>query len=567
MRFSVNIRQILLLLVSLLSLRPVSCFANPVAPLLSISVKHTRYGVIMNVVRCAALLAAVSSCATASGGTYYVDPVQGSDADGGKSPVTAWKTLAKINNTSFRPGDKILFKSGGVWTGQLNPKGSGAEGAPIVIDKYGKGRKPLLNGDGLVRDVVYFYNQEYWEIRNLEITNYREGDDPSDPANLKRGIYVVAENVGALRHITLSGLEIHHVNGIYGTHTNDNLGKNNGGVYFEVIGREVPSWFDGILIEDCYVHDVERTGIATESAWRRRPKADPGDWVPGRNLVIRNTVVERCGHNGIIPRCIDGVLIEYCTFINNGLNGNGNAIFAWSCDNVTYQFCEAYGTAFQYGDHDAAGLDGGGLNRNVTIQYNYSHDNGLGGIVCGLMAHCFNINTIIRYNILQNNERQQFRFSGNVQDAKVYNNVIYMGKDLKEIAIIYHKEISQSPNNISYSNNIFYNLSRNSYYNLGESTNIEFSHNLFFGRHPSSEPEDAAKLTADPRFVDPGKGGIGFETLNGYKLRQDSPAIDSGKRLKPLAPADFWGNPIPAAAPVDRGANEYRSKETESKKR
>src|ERR1700730_14835390 len=54
--------------------------------------------------------------------TYYVDSTSSSDAQSGTSPEKAWKTLAKLNATTFSPGDRILFRSGGKWTGQLWPK-------------------------------------------------------------------------------------------------------------------------------------------------------------------------------------------------------------------------------------------------------------------------------------------------------------------------------------------------------------------------------------------------------------------------------------------------------------
>lgn len=97
--------------------------------------------------------------------TYYVDSIQGNDDDAGTSPNRAWKSLAKVNATTFLPGDRILLKSGAVWRGQLWPKGSGAEGRPIMLDMYGGGVKPVIHGDGLAEDAVLLKNQEYWEIR------------------------------------------------------------------------------------------------------------------------------------------------------------------------------------------------------------------------------------------------------------------------------------------------------------------------------------------------------------------------------------------------------------------
>lgn len=49
--------------------------------------------------------------------TYYVSN-NGSDANDGLSPATAWKTIARVNQDTYIPGDKILFERGGEWTGK-----------------------------------------------------------------------------------------------------------------------------------------------------------------------------------------------------------------------------------------------------------------------------------------------------------------------------------------------------------------------------------------------------------------------------------------------------------------
>ncbi|MDQ3605853.1 MAG: hypothetical protein M3418_06670, partial [Gemmatimonadota bacterium] len=62
--------------------------------------------------------------ATSSGTTYYVDP-DGSDTNDGLAPERAWRTVAKVNGTTFVPGDRVLFQGGGVWREMLEPRGSG----------------------------------------------------------------------------------------------------------------------------------------------------------------------------------------------------------------------------------------------------------------------------------------------------------------------------------------------------------------------------------------------------------------------------------------------------------
>lgn len=79
--------------------------------------------------------------------TYYVDPA-GNNNNSGLSTASAWKTLSKVQDfsyrTGFRPGDNILLKRGGVWRERLITYSSGAEGQPITFDAYGSGAKPKI---------------------------------------------------------------------------------------------------------------------------------------------------------------------------------------------------------------------------------------------------------------------------------------------------------------------------------------------------------------------------------------------------------------------------------------
>lgn len=62
--------------------------------------------------------------------TYYVSN-NGSDANDGLSPETAWKTIARVNQDTYIPGDKILFERGGEWENTtLQPQ---AAAAPRLI--------------------------------------------------------------------------------------------------------------------------------------------------------------------------------------------------------------------------------------------------------------------------------------------------------------------------------------------------------------------------------------------------------------------------------------------------
>ncbi|MEM1552847.1 MAG: hypothetical protein QXH03_09315, partial [Candidatus Bathyarchaeia archaeon] len=85
-------------------------------------------------------------CATSvSGRAFFVSSSSGDDRNDGLSPQSAWRSLDKVNSAQLLPGDRVLFKRGDVWRGQLIPQ-SGDEGAPIVYGAYGEGEKPLLLG-------------------------------------------------------------------------------------------------------------------------------------------------------------------------------------------------------------------------------------------------------------------------------------------------------------------------------------------------------------------------------------------------------------------------------------
>lgn len=80
-------------------------------------------------------------CATIVNARNFFIASSGSDANSGLSTTTAWKTISKINSSSFVAGDSILFKSGDAFYGTLTPATSG-----VIFSTYGAGAKPVVNG-------------------------------------------------------------------------------------------------------------------------------------------------------------------------------------------------------------------------------------------------------------------------------------------------------------------------------------------------------------------------------------------------------------------------------------
>lgn len=109
---------------------------------------YTRRGLwnVMNLI--AAILLSLSL------DSYYVSP-NGNDTHDGRSPATAWKTVAKVNGTALAPGDQVLFARGGEWRESLRASSSGAAGRPIVYGSYGTGAKPRFCGSDLLRNADF----------------------------------------------------------------------------------------------------------------------------------------------------------------------------------------------------------------------------------------------------------------------------------------------------------------------------------------------------------------------------------------------------------------------------
>ncbi len=510
-----------------------------------------------------ALAAVLPQTVQAAGVTYYVDSAGGNDNNNGTSSSTAWKTLSKVNSKTFSAGDKILLKAGGSWTGMLSPKGSGAAGNPITVDMYGTGNKPIINGGGILYPdaPVKLSNQSYWEIKNLEITNIAAGE--ADRA----AVLVRSDNVQVNKYIHLLNLDIHDVKG-------DNSwgsGKSTGGIIVDctVVGTR----YDDVLVEGCTLKTVDRTGINV--GWIDDSlSGQTGSANYNTNVVIRNNVLNDIGGDGIMVCHSKAPLVEYNVSQSANMRASTKSVQAgfacgmwpWSTDDAVFQFNEVYGQRWneaeyiEYGiGEDGTAFDVDGFNFRSIHQYNYSHDNQGGFImVCG-NADCYSQNSIIRYNISQNDGDDLFDMAGPNKDTYIYNNVFYTKEGMNVLPYNFRDNGGIAQNTYSY-NNIFYNLGTGKFV-FANSVNTVFDYNVFYGNHLSGEPADAHKLTADPMFVNPGSGTTGLASLEGYKLQAASPCINSGKQIGSFAGIsnggkDFWGNPLYNGVP-DRGVHEY----------
>lgn len=485
---------------------------------------------------------------------YYIDSENGSNSNNGRSINKAWKTLSKVNSTTFHPGDSILFKAGGVWVGRLYPKGSGAEGKPIVIDKYGTGGRPLIDGNGMTgTGVVYLYNQAYWEINNLEVMNNGEKEDD------RRGVRIeINEGIGVVNHIYLRNLHVHHIKGQVGQQRSH---KRTSGIGFAVVtAKNGEARFNDILVENCLIHDCENQGIITEcvSGDIIYPQTPHWNRMKITNARIRNNTLFNISKNAMILRLFEGGVVENNVCYNTANGITGNTMFTCACDGTVFQFNEGFLNNSPAADGSM--YDADMRSPNTIWQYSYSHDN-----AHGLFWSCTvqeDANLVCRYNISQNDKGIIFCVNYPVTSMAIYNNTVYIPSHLSPIIISERGRGNKSgqPNTRTYDfkNNLIYNLSPTATY-LWAKTKFTrtIEANCFYGVHPANEPYDPKKVTADPKLVNPGSGGNGVVTLDGYQLQAGSPCIDAGVVIENNGGRDYWGNLLYNGKP-DIGAHEYQ---------
>ncbi|WP_202869146.1 right-handed parallel beta-helix repeat-containing protein, partial [Kribbella antibiotica] len=492
----------------------------------------------------AALIPTPLPAAAAASTTYYVDPA-GNDAAAGTSTTTAWRSLAKVNGTTFGPGDRILFKAGSRWTGQLWPKGSGAAGTPISIASYGGDVRPAIDGAGQVGDTVYLENQQYWDITRLEVTN-----DAAAQAE-RRGIRVRNNTGGRLSGIHISDVDVHHVKSELGRYYGMNAGI--------AVVADVPSsaWND-VRITGNAVRTVERIGIFVGPTEQTGNLADYPNFPKSTGVEIDHNTLSDIGMDAILTfvtlnplihhntvsghsqrRSVCGVGSRYC-------NGASVAIWMAESDGARVEYNEVSGG----GVRGAEGRDGQAYDvdwgsDDVTLQYNYSHDNRAGfllvtrGTVTGAGIPDGN-NVVVRYNVSENDGWCFVCFGAEAFNApkplRFENNVDFVGSATERTQLL--SDLKDPNGFIEYpftmTNNIFVKLGA-ALKHLPTQGGV-FRGNVFAGHHDRT-PFDPDQLTVPPLFVAPG-------TLDGYRVLTGSSALGSGVPVPDQPGADLYGNPI-----------------------
>lgn len=165
---------------------------------------------------------------------YYFSSSTGNDSyssSQAQNPATPWRSLGKFNSISntLKSGDRVLFKNGDVFLGNLSISRGGSSGNPIIFTSYGSGAKPIITsmesvsswrsvGNGIYEAGITFAANEEIQIVSVNgqlqeigrFPNYDEHDEgfltivgvngsssiqgASLPANFAGGEIVIRKN-------------------------------------------------------------------------------------------------------------------------------------------------------------------------------------------------------------------------------------------------------------------------------------------------------------------------------------------------------------------------------------
>jgi len=498
--------------------------------------------------------------------SYYVDAVNGSDANPGVSQSLAWKTIGKVNRSRFLPGDNILLRSGQTWRENLQVTSSGSAGNPIRIGSYGTGEKPILNGSivaiGWTLTTGHIYQATFANAPRVVV------QDDSLLAYLEWNTNVTTTFSGA----TAGCFSVDDSNKICYVWATDGA---NPDTHKMQVSYSVNSLTGiGIYLRDLSYVTVDGLTVCNTAYQGIRVLES----TTASNVIIKNCTVFNAGHSGIeIDGPEDATSLAACTFdrdtvyqnrahgiellyhvygstVSHILSHNNSwnlplgfhGISSWGPDTIacptgnTFEYNEVYATyAVPGADYEGTGIQMDNNTRNCIIRYNKSHDNGGAGFYLNS-----GLGNSLYYNMSYNNGHQGITFthstSGSANNNTLYNN---SGSGLT---------VEDSSSNISIINNI---MSQNGRWEIdiqGGATSGVISNfncvyhtaggNLVRWRYsPSSWTTykatshlDFNSINANPLFVSP--------ATHDFHLKSGSPALNAGMNLGYTR--DVVGNPV-----------------------
>jgi len=494
-------------------------------------------------------------------GTYYVDATNGSDSNSGTSPEIAWKTINKVNNSSFNPGDSILFKRGEEWREQLTVPSSGSPGNPITFGAYGYGDDPIISG----ADLVTTWGDEGGNVWSAILVTepkilFIDGTNDNKQA--------------ALADVDTANDWYWESNVLYIYSTSDpNTAYTNPGIEASVrpylrgnglihIDTKQYVIIDGIDTDKSSSHSVKIAAPSDNIIIKNSTHAysyDGGLCATGSrnggssNITFNSNTVHHSNCAGSIAYH-EGISVEYV----NGFEISGCEVYSCYEEGIDAKYGSKNGIIqgnLSYSNyHEAIMVDGAS---NVDICQNLVHDQNDAGIFVAIENNSYpttNIN--IYYNLILDNSKGIKFWTPKViisdlKNINILNNTFYNN----EIAIMWDSSVCE---NYSGNNNIKNNIiwcKSNWNYAIKDETigniginNSKIDANTFQASAYSDTLGINYIIVTDINFRN--------ESNNDYVLQGGSPCINAG--IDVGLTQDYDGNTVPNGWAVDIGAYEYQ---------
>jgi hypothetical protein len=107
---------------------------------------------------------------------YYIDSIDGNNANAGTSPDAPWRDFTNINGKTLGPGERLLIKRGSVINQELQVSARGTADNWAEIGPYGTGARPTIRRNWDIRDrCALIRDPDYLRIHGLMVTCAAQG--------------------------------------------------------------------------------------------------------------------------------------------------------------------------------------------------------------------------------------------------------------------------------------------------------------------------------------------------------------------------------------------------------
>ncbi len=388
----------------------------------------------------------------------YVSSSTGDDANDGKTPATAVKTLAKANNLAKRDGAVLLMR-GDTWNERMTAK------TGVTYTAYGEGAKPVLTGspeNGANPDLWALVHKDdatgalIWRYKNAEefvgdvgvLIFNNEGYALKELPTYKNGKFVVRGNDGKAydwkveldRDLEFVHLADSKMSGavpdsatakgpLYLRCDSGNPGKVFDTIAFNTKGNGISIGGPGVHIDNICIMHMGSHGIGSSTTQNLTVTNCELGWIGGSIQSYNangntNGSATRFGNGVEIYGGCDGYLIDNCYIWQNydaGVTHQLSALSPGNCqmDNITYSNNVITDTVYSIEYFLGNANDGGVYSRkgkNHLFEGNLLRRAGFG---FGSTRPDGNVQTHIRTGAATRNEFENYVIRNNIFDRSV----------------------------------------------------------------------------------------------------------------------------------------------------